>query len=149
MNHTLRVLLLDDNPDDRLLALRALQRELPEVKATEVTDQESLDKALGDGGFDLVITDYQLRWSDGLKVLREVKRLWPNVPVVMFTGTGSEEVAVEAMKAGLDDYVIKSPRHFAKLPAAAMNALKQSKMRLQKAEAESSFARLFETMPIG
>ncbi|HEY6227818.1 MAG TPA: PAS domain S-box protein [Verrucomicrobiae bacterium] len=149
MNHSLRVLLIDDNPDDRLLALRALQKEVPNIKATEITNQQALERALTDGGFDLVITDYQIRWSDGLQILREVKRLWPNVPVVMFTGTGSEEIAVEAMKAGLDDYVIKSPRHFARLPAAAMNALRQSKMRLQKAEAESNFARLFETMPIG
>lgn len=149
MNHSLRVLLIDDNPDDRLLALRALQKEVPGVKATEITNQAALDRALTDGGFDLVISDYQLRWTDGLKLLREVKRLWPNVPVVMFTGTGSEEIAVEAMKAGLDDYVIKSPRHFARLPAAVLNALRQSKMRLQKAEAEASFARLFEAMPIG
>lgn len=149
MNHTLRALVLDDNPDDRLLALRALQKEIPGLRATEITDQDALSRALGQGGFDLVISDYQLRWSDGLKVLREVKRLWPSVPVVMFTGTGSEEIAVEAMKAGLDDYVIKSPRHFARLPAAVMNALRQSKMRLQKAEAEANFARLFDTMPIG
>jgi len=143
------MLLLDDNPDDRLLALRALQKEIPDLKATEVTDQESLDRVLGQGGFDLVVTDYQLRWSDGLSVLREVKRLWPNVPVVMFTGTGSEEIAVEAMKAGLDDYVIKSPRHFARLPAAVMNALRQAKISEQKAEAEASFTRLFEAIPIG
>ena len=149
MNHDLRVLLVDDNPDDRLLALRALQREVENLKATEITNRETLDRALEQGGFDLVITDYQLRWSDGVKVLRDVKRLWPNVPVVMFTGTGSEEVAVEAMKAGLDDYVIKSPRHFARLPAAAMNALRQARIRLQKAEAEANFARLFDTMPIG
>jgi PAS domain S-box-containing protein len=149
MNHALRVLLVDDNPDDRLLALRALQKEIPDLKATEVTSQEQLDRALEQGAFDLVITDYQLRWSDGLKVLREVKRLWPSVPVVMFTGTGSEEIAVEAMKSGLDDYVIKSPRHFARLPAAAMNALRQSRMRQQKSEAEANFTRLFETIPIG
>src|SRR6476659_7204594 len=122
MNHSLRVLLVDDNPDDRLLALRALQKEIADFKATEITDQAELDRVLMDGGFDLVITDYQLRWSDGLEVVRQVKRLWPQVPVVMFTGTGSEEIAVEAMKAGLDDYVIKSPRHFARLPAAATNA---------------------------
>src|SRR5687767_11515030 len=108
MNHSLRVLLIDDNPDDRLLALRALQKEIPNLKATEITDHEALVRVLDQGGFDLVVTDYQIRWSDGLKVLREVKRLWPSVPVVMFTGTGSEEIAVEAMKAGLDDYVIKS-----------------------------------------
>jgi PAS domain S-box-containing protein len=149
MNHSLRVLLIDDNPDDRLLALRALEKEIPGLKATEIINQAALDRVLGEGGFDLVVTDYQLFWSNGVEVLRKVKRLWPNVPVVMFTGTGSEEVAVEAMKAGLDDYVIKSPRHFARLPAAATNALRQSKMRMQKAEAEANFARLFETMPIG
>src|SRR5436190_22299194 len=148
MNHSLRVLLIDDNPDDRLLALRALEREIPGLKATEITHQGMLDRILTDGGFDLVITDYQLRWSDGLKVLREVKRLWPNVPVIMFTGTGSEEIAVEAMKAGLDDYVIKSPRHFARLPSAALNAIRQAKCRREKAEAESNYLRLFETVPM-
>ena len=70
MNHNLRVLLVDDNPDDRLLALRALQKEIPGLKATEITGQEMLDRVLGQGGFDLVITDYQLRWSEGVKVLR-------------------------------------------------------------------------------
>jgi PAS domain S-box-containing protein len=149
MNHSLRVLLIDDNPDDRLLALRALQRELPHIKATEVVDEQSLCMSLDQGGFDMVVTDFQLRWSDGLRVLREVKKRYPTVPVVMFTGTGSEEVAVEAMKAGLDDYVIKSPRQYARLPAAVTNALKQSECRRAKAEAESNFARLFETVPMG
>jgi len=149
MNHSLRVLLVDDNPDDRLLALRALQRELPNIKATEITEDDGLCAALDQGGFDVVVTDFQLRWSDGLRVLREVKKRFANVPVVMFTGTGSEEVAVEAMKAGLDDYVIKSPRHYSRLPAAVMNALKQAQCRREKAEAESNFARLFETVPMG
>jgi PAS domain S-box-containing protein len=149
MNQNLRVLLVDDNPDDRMLALRALQRELPELKATEITDETSLRAALGHGGFDLVITDFQLRWSDGLRVLRDVKRLWPNCPAIMFTGTGSEEIAVEAMKAGLDDYVIKSPRHFARLPAAAVAAVRNAKCAREKAEAEGKFSRLFDTVPIG
>jgi PAS domain S-box-containing protein len=149
MNESLRVLLIDDNPDDRLLALRALQREIPDLKATEITNEESLNAAIDQGGFDLVLTDFQLRWTDGLVVLRKVKKLWPNVPVVMFTGTGSEEVAVEAMKSGLDEYVIKSPRHFARLPTAVQNALRQARCRYEKAEAESNFARLFDTVPIG
>jgi PAS domain S-box-containing protein len=149
MNHRLRVLLVDDNPDDRLLALRALQRELTDLHATEITNEATLQAALENGGFDLVVTDFQLRWSDGLQVLREVKKRHPHVPVVMFTGTGCEEVAVEAMKAGLDDYVIKSPRHYARLPAAVLNALKQNQCRREKLEAESNFARLFETVPMG
>ncbi len=149
MNQTLRLLLVDDNPDDRMLALRALQREASNIRATEISDGEGLERALRQGGFDLVITDYQLRWSDGVQVLKQVKKLWPDCPVVMFTGTGSEEVAVEAMKAGLSDYVIKSPKHFARLPAAVMNAIKQANCQREKAEAESNFTRLFETVPMG
>ena len=149
MNETLRALLIDDNPDDRLLALRALQREIPDLKATEITNEAQLEAALGQGGFNLVVTDFQLRWTDGLVVLRKVKKLWPDVPVVMFTGTGSEEVAVEAMKLGLDDYVIKSPRHFSRLPTAVQNALRQAHCRKEKMEAEANFARLFDTVPIG
>lgn len=149
MNHNLRVLLIDDNPDDRMLALRALQRELPDLKATEITNEEALKRVLEHGGFDLVVTDFQLRWSDGLTVLRQVKKAWPNCPVVMFTGTGSEEVAVEAMKLGLDDYVIKTPKQFSRLPGAALNALRQAQYRRAQTEAEQNFSRLFDTVPIG
>jgi PAS domain S-box-containing protein len=149
MDKSLRVLLVDDNPDDRMLALRALQREIPDLKATEIVDEASLNRAIEQGGFDLVLTDFQLRWSDGLVVLRKVKKAWPNCPVVMFTGTGSEEIAVEAMKLGLDEYVIKSPRHFSRLPTAVQNSLKQARCRQEKAEAEGNFSRLFDTVPIG
>jgi PAS domain S-box-containing protein len=142
-----KILLIEDQQDVRESIQHMLDIEGHRVEAAS-SAEEGLSW-LERKRFDLVVTDYQLRWSDGLKVLRETKQLWPNVPVVMFTGTGSEEIAVEAMKAGLDDYVIKSPRHFARLPAAVTNALRQSRMRLQKAEAEANFARLFETMPIG
>ena len=49
--------------------------------------------------YDVVITDYQLNWTDGLQILESVKRVHPDCPVVMFTGTGSDEVAVFAMQA--------------------------------------------------
>lgn len=149
MNRPLKALFVDDNPDDRLLAMRAVQREFADLRPAEVTDQASLDAALGQGGFDFVITDFQLRWSDGLQVLRAVKRRQPTCPVIMFTGTGSEEVAVEAMKSGLDEYVIKNARQFPRLVTAVQNALKQVQHKREKDEAESRFTRLFETVPIG
>jgi signal transduction histidine kinase len=120
----IRLLLLDDNPDDRTLARRALEKDIPALQIREVMDRPGLDQALEDGGFDVVITDYQMHWTDGINVLREVRERYPQVPVVMFTNTGTEEVAVEAMKSGLDDYIIKSPRHYARLPAALRAALR-------------------------
>src|SRR4051812_45942395 len=109
MKDPLRAVLIDDNPDDRALVMRELRRTFPTLQAEEVTDDKSFTRVLDAGGMDLVITDFQLRWTDGLTVLRTIKSRWPDCPVVMFTGTGSEEIAVEAMKAGLDDYVLKSP----------------------------------------
>jgi PAS domain S-box-containing protein len=102
------VLVVDDNEEDRILALRALQREHPLLETVQPTDASSLASALAGGEFDLVITDYGLRWSDGLAVARAVKDRSPLCPVVMYTGTGNEQVAVAAMKLGIEDYVMKS-----------------------------------------
>ncbi|HID56752.1 TPA: response regulator, partial [Candidatus Poribacteria bacterium] len=115
MNHGLRVLLIEDNPDDRFLTIRELQREFGRVEVEQITDRRGFEQALESGEFDVVITDYQLRWGNGLEVLREIKKRNPYMPVIMFTGTGNEEIAVEAMKSGLDDYVIKSPIHLKRL----------------------------------
>jgi signal transduction histidine kinase/DNA-binding response OmpR family regulator len=74
-----------------------------------------------------VITDYRLRWSDGLKILWEVKSLYPHYPIIMFTDSGTQEVAVEAMKLGLDDYLVKAPKHFVRLPVAIRSALNRKR----------------------
>jgi CheY-like chemotaxis protein len=124
------ILLIDDNPEDRKLAIRELQRRLADVEIIEVADAAGFDRALGAGNFDLVITDYQLRWGNGLSVLRAVKERYPFRPVIFFTASGNEEIAVEAMKAGLDDYVTKSARHFGRLPLAARGALELHETRI-------------------
>jgi len=132
----LNILLVDDNPDDRFLVIRELGREFSALHVTEITEQEGFNQALENGSFDLIITDYQLCWSDGLAILRAAKSKWPHCPVVMFTGTGSEEIAVEAMKSGLDDYVLKSPQHYGWLPSRVRSALEQilHKQKLLKTE---------------
>src|SRR3954451_19047655 len=101
------ILLIHDDPEDRMLAVRELTRQIPDIDVVEVADAAGLDRALAAGNFDLVITDYQLRWGNGLAVLRAVKERYPFRPVIFFTASGSEETVVEAMKSGLDDYVTK------------------------------------------
>lgn len=142
-------LIIDDNPDDRALVVRELRRALPNFRVLEVADPKSFSSVLEAAAADLVITDFHLRWSNGLDVLRSVKTRWPDCPVVMFTGTGSEEIAVEAMKLGLDDYVLKSPQHFARLPSAAKTALKVARQRQQLRQAEARYSGLFASVPIG
>jgi hypothetical protein len=117
------VLVVDDNPDDRALVTRALRAEFPRARCIEIGAPEALDRALSDGGFDAVVTDYQLLWATGLDVLRSVRSRFPEVPVVMFTNTGSEEVCAAAMREGAQDYIIKKAHHYVLLPAAVRSGL--------------------------
>lgn len=149
MNSPVHVLLVDDNPDDGALVLRALDREFPNLHAQQFSDQAAFDAALVAGGFDLVITDYHIGWTTGLDVLRAVKRRQPYCPVIMFTGTGSEEIAVEAMKSNLDDYIVKSVTHIARLGAAARTAVAQARQRQALTEAELRYRDLFNGVPVG
>src|SRR6266568_5848606 len=149
MNGILNILLVDDNPDDRALAIRELNREFPDRQYHQVTDLKQFTRALERSPWDLVVTDYRLRWSDGLSVLMAVKARWPDCAVIMFTGSGNEEVAVRAMKAGLDDYILKAPRHYARLPTAAVLALVRSRQRRALQEAEARYRDLFNRVPAG
>jgi two-component system, cell cycle sensor histidine kinase and response regulator CckA len=150
MSTPVRILLIDDNPDDRALVLRELTREFPGLQVEQVGDPKGFERALqGGNDFDLVVTDYQLRWTDGLAVLRTVKERDARTPIIMFTGTGSEEIAVEAMKGGLDDYVLKSPKHFPRLRAAVRLALERGRHHRDLAEAETRYRELFEEVPSG
>ena len=82
------ILLIDDNPNDRLLVRRQIDKAFDEVDIQEAWTQAQLDQALREDRYELVITDYQLGWSTGIEVLKAVKQLRPECPIVMFTNTG-------------------------------------------------------------
>jgi PAS domain S-box-containing protein len=145
----LRFLLIDDNPNDRLLTIRQLEREFIHLQVEQVATAEELAQALERGQFDLVVTDYQLRWSNGLDVLRAIKARYPDCPVIMFTNSGTQEIAVEAMKSGLDDYVIKSPLHHLRLSAAVHSALERVEARQKAADLEARFQTLLNRLNVG
>ena len=128
-----QILVIYDNPTDRLLVKRELDRQFSQLQITEVSDDRLFGEALNLGGFYLVVTDYQLRWTNGLDVLKTIKASYPQCPTLMFTNTGNEEIAVEAMKSGLDDYIIKSPKHYVLLgvavrPVLDMYAVRRNQM---------------------
>jgi signal transduction histidine kinase len=112
-----------------------LRQAFPKVQVTEITSLAGFERALESEPVDLVVTDYQLRWSDGLAILRRVKERNPECPVLLFTNSGDEEIAVEAMKTGADDYVIKAPRRTRRLATAARLAMERAALRVQEREA--------------
>ncbi|HEY3645016.1 MAG TPA: EAL domain-containing protein [Gammaproteobacteria bacterium] len=135
-----RVLLVDDNPDDRALVERELRKEYPEAQTFQVSTPGQLEAAIATPGLDLVITDFHLRWSTGLEVLKRIRARDPDLPVIMFTGTGTEEVAVEAMRLGLADYVTKSPKHMPRLRRSVKTALSAATHARAREHAESLLA---------
>ncbi|GGY43086.1 hypothetical protein GCM10007387_26410 [Pseudoduganella albidiflava] len=139
----LRILLIDDNPDDRALVERELRLRIAAVSVSHVADAGALDQALAAGEFDVAVTDYRLRWTLGTEVLRAIKQRYPNTPVVMFTGSGNEEVAVEAMKEGLDDYITKTPKHYPRVPYAVLGCFERvnNRLRLQESLAREKLAK--------
>ncbi|RDI73507.1 PAS domain S-box protein [Gaiella occulta] len=144
---TFRALIADDDPDDRMLALRELRKEWPDAEAFEVCDAAGLEEALSGPQPQLVVTDSSLRFTDGLSILRDVRARWPDVPVVMLTGTGSAEVAVEALKSGLDDYVLK--HHVSRLGASVRGVVdrraRELEARTALAESEERFRALADS----
>jgi DNA-binding NtrC family response regulator len=103
---TARVLVVEDERALQLALGGLLKREGHEVVPC-LTGDEGLKRAR-EGGLDLVLVDLSLgAGPDGMDVLRASREAWPDTPVVMLTAHGSEKVAVQAMKAGAEDYLPK------------------------------------------
>ena len=126
----MRILITDDDPDFRDLAVREIRREFPDAVIAEVGTPVGLDAALGqEPRPGLLVSDLDLKWTDGFAVLGAVRAVNPICPAVMFTGTGNEELAVRAIKAGFDDYLVKSPKQLRRLAAAARAAVTRAETR--------------------
>jgi two-component system CheB/CheR fusion protein len=141
-----RILHVEDNPDDRALVERELRASLPAVAIDVALDREEAGKRLDDTEYDVVITDYQLRWGTGREVLDMVKSRCPDCPVLMFTASGNEEIAVDAMKHGLDDYLTKNSGHYALVPHAVKLLLEGRRARNTLRASEARFRALVEAL---
>lgn len=143
------ILVIDDSPDDRLLAARELRRGFPDASVLEVESGEDFATAIAGRRADLVVTDYRMGWMDGLDVLRLVKGQDPDLPVIMLTGTGGEDIAVAAMRSGVDDYLLKRGHEYARLPVAAQAALDRARQRKEARRAQERYRSLFRHVPVG
>ncbi len=145
----LRVLVIDENPRDRVQIEEAARQAFPGSRTEAVSDPFQIDGILDAGEFEMVVADHRPSWIDAFHVLARVRERNPDLPVLLCTGTGSEELAVAAMKAGFDDYVLKHPHHFPRLASAMRSALEESTRRRAARESESRYRTLFEGVPVG
>ncbi len=149
MTQPLRILIIDDNRSDRALVIRELRREFSHLQVQEILDAKDFEQAIANDEFDSIVTDYQLGWSNGLEVLRTVKARYPRCPVVMFTNTGTEEIAVEALKSGLDDYVLKESNRYIRVPTAIRVALERLETQQRAALLEIRLQGLLNQVKVG
>jgi len=117
------ILVVDDDPETRARLGRTLTES---GDGWDVRHAASAKQALAlvtDADVECVLLDYRLPDADGLTCLRELRRVRGDVPVVMVTGAGSEAVAVEAMKLGAADYVVKHATYAQVVPGLVREAL--------------------------
>jgi CheY-like chemotaxis protein len=116
-----RILLVEDNPDHALVAGRVLERAGFTATVAE-TGELGISHALS-GEFDLVLLDYGLPDMDGLKVLEAI--LGCGVPVVFVTGRADAKLAVDALRAGAANYIVKDSHYVSRLPQVAKETLEK------------------------
>lgn len=142
MSHTCRILYVDDSRFDRELVKDALTATSSRFLLTEAASRAEFEALLANAQYDLVLSDFNIVGFEGLQVIDAVKAQHPDVPVVIVTGTGSEEIAVEAMKRGASDYVIKTPQHIQRLSHTIHAVIEQNQRRQEHERVERAMHRI-------
>jgi signal transduction histidine kinase len=136
MSTPLRVLLVEDSEDDAALVLRELKRNGYEPAWQRVETPEALASALDGGAWDLVISDHSMPYFSGPAALALVRKRGLDLPVIIVSGTVGEEAAVEAMKAGAQDFILKG--RLARLPGAVQRELQETELRRTHARTQEA-----------
>jgi PAS domain S-box-containing protein len=132
----MKILLLEDNTSDAGLIKRGLINSIPDCTVEVVPTLKQAKTLLKKGTrFDLALLDMKLPDGNGLDLLLEIRLTELDIAVIMLTGSGNEEVAVTALKAGADDYIVKNNEYISRLPGVIDFALKGHKQNIkQKSE---------------
>ena len=136
MDKPLRILHLEDEPGFWDLASALLEKDGLVAEMVPAGDLKGFIGALETGGFDLILADYSLPDCTGIDALREVRHRCPGTPFVLFSGTVGEATAIDAMKCGATDYVLKQwPERLAPAVRRAVREAENQQAR-QQAEVE-------------
>jgi signal transduction histidine kinase len=132
MARPLRLLIVEDSDDDAALVLRELRAAGYAPAFTRVQDQAGFKAAINAGPLDVIVSDYTLPGYGGLAALRDLQASGKDIPFILVSGTIGETVAVEAMKAGARDYVLKSD--LTRLAMAVTREVHESAIRADQAK---------------
>jgi signal transduction histidine kinase len=133
-----RVLLVEDSELDAELLLLELRRQGFRPEVVRVDTAGDLVSALTTGGWDVVVSDHNMPGFDGTEALRLVKQLAPDLPFIVVSGSMGEEHAVEAMRAGANDFVVKERLH--RLAPAVERELREAGKREEQRRVAAALA---------
>lgn len=155
MDTVIKVLHIDDSPADRGLVFDALMADCVGFALDQGATMQETREALAGNEYDIVLSDFNILGFQGLDVIDLVHKKSSDIPVIIVTGTGSEKIAVEAMKRGAVDYVIKTPDHIRRLPLTIQTAIERSRMRqvydksqVKLARSQARYETLFNDSPV-
>src|ERR1700690_2137832 len=151
MSEPIRVLIVEDLPTDAELTERDVSKVLVSCEFRRVETREGYLAALDEFCPALIVSDYRLPFFDGMTALKLAVERCPQVPFIVLTGSMNEDTAVECMKAGAWDYVIKE--HVKRLGPVVQSVLERQRVRMERKQAEEKLRRgeaeyrsLFENM---
>lgn len=133
MNQFYRILLVEDEAIDAELNKREIRKALPFSTFEIVDNKTDYLRQIETFIPDIIISDFNMPSFDGLTALKIAQEVCPHVPFIMVTGSINEDTAVECMKSGASDYVLKDS--LKRLGSSVVNALEQSKIRKERLEA--------------
>jgi len=126
----LRVLLVEDDPNDAELVVLELQRGGYEPAMWRVQTAAEMRRALAEEAWDVIVSDYSMPTFSGPEAFNVLREVGLDLPFIIVSGTVGEEVAVEAMRAGVHDFLIKG--HLRRLVAAIERELREATMRAER-----------------
>ncbi|MDX2302213.1 MAG: response regulator [Microscillaceae bacterium] len=134
MDSMIKILLIEDSEDDAMLIQREFIKSQIVQVCTRIETKERLIEMLHRENWDIVISDYTLPQLDGLTALHLVNQISPGLPFILVSGKVGEELAVEVMKAGADDYIMKD--NLKRLAPAVLRAINEAEIRKRHQLAE-------------
>ena len=137
MKSPLHILHLEDDPNDAALVQATLEAEGITCATTRAQNQDDFVAALKRDDLDLVIADFALPKFDGMSALKTVRATWPDLPFILVSGKVGEEFAIESLKAGATDYVLK--RRLSRLVPAVRRAMQEVEERAERRRLEAQF----------
>ncbi len=145
----LAVLLVTHEAGARLPLKKALSEDFPDLDLKIAATPEALRESLEESGFDVVILDGSVPWAKIRGLVEEIRGLHPECPMVLLTTPSREGEAVEALRRGLDNYILRTPGYLRRLQSTILGLIGRSRARTQSARLERRLNGLLQRINVG